>query len=217
MSNTPAIPQVSRAERIADGVMHAMGTSLAIIGAVMLIVLVAGQQSGVTVASVSVYGAALIVSFVASACYHMAPWEVARPTLLRIDHAAIFLKIAGTYTPLVALIGTAFGWIVLGVVWTVAVLGAGMRLFLARGPSRFTTAIYLVLGWFSLALIWPLAQKLPVGGTTLIFVGGLLYTAGTVFHNWERLRFQNAIWHAFVLAASTCFFGAIAWGLAVQG
>ncbi|KAA9008000.1 PAQR family membrane homeostasis protein TrhA [Histidinibacterium aquaticum] len=215
-SYSDAYPTFTRAERIADGVMHFLGMALAITGAVLLIVLSAGHRPGLTVAAVAVYGGAMILSFVVSACYHMTPWERARPMLRRMDHAAIYLKIAGTYTPLVALIGTAFGWIVLAVVWALAMMGAVLRLFVSRAPGRFNTLLYLALGWFSLALIWPLAQRLPAGGTALIVVGGLLYSAGTIFFSWEKLRFQNAIWHGFVLAASGCFFAAIAWGVTLQ-
>jgi hemolysin III len=209
-------PVYSRAEKVADGVMHLMGTSFAITGAVLLIVLVSGAQPPGMVAAISVYGAAMIASFVISACYHMTPWERLRPGLRRLDHAAIFFKIAGTYTPLVALIGSGFAWAVLGVVWVLAAAGALLKLFVARTPGRLNTVLYLVLGWSSLALIWPLAQELPAGGTTLVFAGGLLYTAGTLVLHRENLRFQNAVWHGFVLAASACFFAAIAWGVAAR-
>ncbi|ROU02493.1 PAQR family membrane homeostasis protein TrhA [Histidinibacterium lentulum] len=211
-----AYPVYSRPEKVADGVMHLVGTGFAITGAVLLIVLASGARPPGMVAAVSVYGAAMTLSFVISACYHMTPWERLRPGLRRLDHAAIFLKIAGTYTPLVALIGSTFAWAVLGIVWTLAAAGALIKLFIARAPGRLNTVLYLVLGWSSLALIWPLAQELPAGGTTLVFAGGLLYTAGTVFLHWENLRYQNAVWHGFVLAASACFFAAITWGVAVQ-
>lgn len=209
-------PAYSRAERIADGIMHAIGTTLAITGAVLLVVLVSGSHPAGTTAAVAVYAGALIATFVASACYHMTPWEAARPALRRLDHAAIYLKIAGTYTPLVALIGTAFGWIMLAIVWTLATIGAVAKLILPRS-GRFSTLLYLGLGWLSLALMWPLAQRLPSGGTALIFAGGLLYSAGTLVLSREGLRYQNAIWHFFVLAASGCFFAAISWGVAASG
>ncbi|QQA43252.1 PAQR family membrane homeostasis protein TrhA [Pelagovum pacificum] len=210
-------PVFSRAERIADFAMHFVGLGFAIVGAVLLIVMSAGAKPGLMIAAVSIYGAALIATFAASTLYHFTPWDGARPIFRRLDHAAIYLKIAGTYTPLVALIGSVFAWAVLGAVWLLAVVGAAAKLFFWETPGHWATALYLVLGWLSLALMWPLAQKLPVGGMTLIVIGGLLYSAGTIFYSLKNLRFQNAIWHGFVVAASACFFAAIAWSVAVVG
>ncbi len=216
--NRPAIrtsasyPVQTREERIADFVLHCTGIILAITGAILLIVFSALNASPPTVAAVSVYAAALITTFVVSVFYHFPPWEESRPVFRRIDHAAIYLKIAGTYTPLVALIGTAFAWGVLAVVWTLALGGALARLFFWRGTGNANTVIFLVLGWLSVALLWPIAQTLPLGATVLIVVGGLLYTIGAVLFSLPKLRFQNAIWHGFVIAASACFFATIAWG-----
>ena len=207
----PAYPIYSRAERIADGTIHSIGVILAVTGAVLLIVFSAGLGAS-TVAGVSVYAAALIATFVASACYHMTPWEGVRPILHRIDHAAIFLKIAGTYSPLVVLIGTGFGYVILGIVWALALVGAFARVFFRSSPARLATTLYLVMGWLSIALIWSLARTLPIGATALVVAGGVLYSLGVIFFVWESLRFSNAIWHGFVLAASACFFAAIAMG-----
>lgn len=211
-------PAYSRAERIADGTVHAIGVLLAVTGAVLLIVIAAsggiGGLHGGHVAAISVYGAALIATFVASACYHMTPWERARPALRRLDHAAIYLKIAGTYTPLVVLIGSGFAYVVLGLVWALAIGGAVVKVFFWHAPGRLGPALYLIMGWLSVALIWPMAATLPPIGTGLVVAGGLLYSFGVIFFTWESLRFSNAIWHGFVLAASGCFFAAIALGVA---
>lgn len=205
-------PVYARAERIADGIMHAAGVAFALTGAVLLTVLAAQHQRPGVAVAVGIYGAALMATFVVSACYHMTPWDRFRPRLRRLDHAAIYLKIAGTYTPLVALLGTGFAYAVLAVVWVLALGGALARVFFWRDPGPLGWAIYLVLGWLSLLLLWPLAQTLPVGATILVATGGVLYTAGVIFFAWESLRFSNAIWHGFVLAASACFFAAIAVG-----
>jgi hemolysin III len=207
-------PAYARSERIADGVIHALGVTLAITGTVLLIIFAALWAKGGAgqVAAVAIYGGAITISLVASACYHMTPWERFRPGLRRLDHAAIYLKIAGTYTPLVALIGGAFAWAVLGGVWLLAVLGAVMKIAFWRTPGRFGPALYLGLGWASVLLMLPLAQTLPVAASILVAVGGLLYSVGVVFFTWERLKFANAIWHALVLAGSGCFFAAIAVG-----
>jgi hemolysin III len=222
----PTYPSHARAERIADNVIHTIGVILAITGAVVLIFYVAGHGGAATdlgptgggiggghIAAVFIYAAALIATFTASACYHMTPWEKARPTLRRIDHAAIYLKIAGTYTPLVVLIGSAFAYAILGLVWMLALGGALAKLFFWRNPGRAGTLIYLFMGWLSVALVWPMIQTLPTGAIALVVAGGLLYSAGVIFFVSESLRFSKAIWHGFVLAASVCFFIAIALGI----
>ncbi len=207
-------PVYARAERIADGVIHALGMIFALTGAVLLIVYAAfNGTSGGTIAAVAVYAGALIATFTASAIYHMTPWDRARPVLRRIDHAAIYLKIAGTYTPLVLLIGTGFAYVVLGLVWVLALAGAAAKLFFWSNPGRLGPWLYLVLGWLSVALVWPLVQTLPAVASALIVLGGLLYSAGVIFFSWEKLKFSNAIWHGFVLAASACFFAAITLGV----
>ena len=205
-------PIQTRAERIADGSLHAVGVILAVTGAVLLIVLASGKTGPGTIAAISIYSGALIATFVASAFYHMTPWEDWRPTFRRIDHAAIYLKIAGTYTPLVAFLGSAFAWTMLGVIWALAAIGAVAKLFYWTAPGGFATILYLALGWLSVLLVWPLAQALPVGGLALILIGGILYTIGAILFQIDGLKFQNAIWHGFVLAASGCFFAVITWG-----
>ncbi|WP_334065097.1 PAQR family membrane homeostasis protein TrhA [Limimaricola cinnabarinus] len=208
-------PAYARSERIADGVIHALGVIFALSGAVLLIVFsaLAAEVRAERIAAVAIYGGALVATFSASAFYHMTPWTGLRPVLRRIDHAAIYLKIAGTYTPLVVLIGSAFAYGVLAVVWIVALGGAVAKLFFWKSPGRLGPTLYLLLGWLSVALVWSLALTLPVASTALVVIGGLLYSAGVIFFLWEKLRFSNAIWHGFVLAASACFFAAIAMGV----
>ncbi len=203
-------PDYARSERIADGTMHAVGVLGALSGAIVLIVWSAGAASAGQMAAIAVYGATLIATFAASAFYHFTPWEDIRPLLRRFDHAAIFLKIAGTYTPLVVMIGTGFAYLVLAVVWGLAVVGMVLKLFFWRTPGRFGPALYLIMGWLSLALIWSLWPLVPVSAMVLIAVGGLLYTAGVPFYATEKMKFSIAIWHGFVVAASGCFFAAIA-------
>ena len=203
-------PTYARAERIADGTMHAVGVLGAVTGAVVLIIWSSGNTTAGQIAAISVYVVTLIATFVASAFYHMTPWDSIRPTLRRFDHAAIYLKIAGTYTPLVVMIGSGFAYVVLAVVWGLAVVGIVLKLFFWRTPGRFGPALYLIMGWLSLALIWSLWPIVPVSAMVLMAVGGLLYTAGVPFYASETMKFSIAIWHGFVVAASACFFAAIA-------
>lgn len=210
-------PTYARSERIADGTMHAVGVLGAITGTIVLIVWSTGTATAGQIAAISVYGATLIATFVASAFYHMTPWAGIRPILRRFDHAAIYLKIAGTYTPLVVLIGSWFAYVVLAVIWGLAVLGMVLKLFFWRTPGRFGPALYLVMGWLSLALIWSLWPIVPVPVVVLIAAGGLLYTAGVPFYASETMKYAIAIWHGFVVVASGCFFAAIAMATAALG
>ena len=207
-------PAYARSERIADGTLHAFGVVAALTGAIFLLVWAIGIVSGGLIVALVVYGVALVATFTASAFYHMTPWESIRPTLRRIDHAAIYLKIAGTYTPLVMMIGSFFAYAILGLVWTLALIGMIHKLFFWQTAGRMGSALYLMLGWMSVCIIWPLFGILPGLPLGLITAGGLLYTAGVVFLRWDNLMFGMAIWHAFVVAASACFFAAIVLGTA---
>ena len=208
----------SRPERLADGIIHILGIGAAIIAGTLLIMRAAHHMpeaiGGAGVAAVSIYAGAALCAFVASALYHMTPWDRARPWFHRIDHATIYFKIAGTYTPLVVLMGSVYAYVVLALVWAVAAIGAVGKMMHWLRPGLASTAVYLVLGWASITLIWPLAQTVPTVSLALIMAGGVLYSVGAVFNHWEGLRFSTAIWHGFVLVASGCFFAAIA--LAMQ-
>lgn len=205
-------PKYARSERIADGTMHALGVTGAFAGTIVLMVLAIGVVQGGQIAALCVYGVALIATFSASAFYHMTPWENIRPVLRQIDHAAIYLKIAGTYTPLVVMIGSGFAYLMLAVVWALAIFGMIRKLFYWQVPGRMGSVLYLIMGWMSVVMIGALIPILPSSSIWLIVAGGLLYSAGVVFFQWESLKFSMAIWHGFVLAASACFFVAIATG-----
>jgi hemolysin III len=200
-------PSYTRSERVADGSMHALGVSGSVFGAILLLLWSAPVASPWEIAAVTVYAITLIATFSASAFYHMTPWESIRPALRRIDHAAIYLKIAGTYTPLVVMVGSGLAYVVLGIVWALAIIGMTLKLVFWSTPGRFGPALYLIMGWMSIVLIWSSWSELPRG---YIIAGGLLYTVGVVFHAAKTMKFATAIWHGFVIAASACFFAAIA-------
>jgi len=197
-------PSYSLSERWADGIIHGLGI-IGSIGATAVLATVGDPTS----IALWVYGLIMVAAFTASACYHMTPWEHYRPSLRRLDHATIFLKIAGTYTPLVMLIGTGFSYVVLAVVWAIAAFGVVKKLFFWSRPGLSSTILYLAMGWLSVTLVWPMVQTLPQSAAWLIAAGGLTYTFGVIFYKWESLKFSNAIWHGFVLTASSCFFAAI--------
>ncbi|PIB25039.1 hemolysin III [Amylibacter kogurei] len=205
-------PPYSRPERVADGMMHALGIIGSLVGGVALLILVTRIGERGDIAAATVYAIAMVFAFSASALYHFTPIERLRPTFRKFDHAAIFLKIAGTYTPLVVLIGGGFSYSVLCLVWLIALGGMIWKVFFWQTPNWKSTLLYLALGWLSLALAWPIIQTMPIASSALIAAGGLTYTAGVVFYRWDSLRYSVAIWHGFVLAASACLFSAIILG-----
>jgi len=199
-------PLYTPAERIADGVVHVTGLAAALAGVAAVYSLWALHMDGVTLLAVTVYSLSLLVMLGASAAYHMLAHTPLRPLLRRLDHAAIYVKIAGTFTPLGILLGTAFGYAVLAGVWLCACLGALSKLRMPRGAMTTGWMPYMALGWAGVALILPLSGVLPGMSLALIAGGGLLYSVGVIFYAWESLRFANAIWHVFVALASACFF-----------
>ncbi|MBB5720934.1 hemolysin III [Loktanella ponticola] len=201
-------PTDAKSERIADGSMHAVGVIGSLTGAILLILLTFETASAGQMAALAVYGVALTSTFVASAFYHMTPWPDIRPTLRRIDHAAIYLMIAGTYTPLVVMVDTPLAYAILGIVWILGLIGMTLKLFFWQTPGRYGPALYLIMGWLSIGLIWSIWPVFPRSVIALIAVGGLTYTIGVVFYASEK-KFTTAVWHGFVVAASACFWAAI--------
>lgn len=206
-------PAYTRAERIADGAVHLLGVGAAIFGIIVLFKLFKNQMHGGTFIAISIYAMALLAMLTASATYHIAADTAARPLLRRLDHAAIYLKIAGTFTPLSVFLGTAFGYLILACVWTLALIGAGAKLMAKRGHMTTGSLPYVALGWIGVALFIPLMGVLPVYSLVMLISGGLLYTAGVLFYCWGGLRFANAIWHGFVVVASACFYFGISTAL----
>lgn len=210
-------PNYSRAERIADGIVHVAGVGTAIFGGVMLYQMFSHTLGIGTFAATMIYAAALILMLGASASYHILADTAARPILRRIDHAAIYLKIAGTITPLSVILGTGFAYVILGVVWLLALAGAAGKLMAKRGRISTGWIPYFALGWAGVVLLVPLIGLLPAISLILMGMGGLFYTAGIVFYQWENLRFAMAIWHLFVWIGSGAFFIGISTALAAAG
>lgn len=200
----------SRAERIADGAVHAIGIALAI-GACAALGTLAVQDAGaLKTAALIVYGGGLVAMLGCSAAYNLMPDGSWKAVFRRLDHAAIFLMIAGTYTPFTLVsIGGAWGWGIFGFVWTVALAGVALKLFWHDRFERLSIAVYLLLGWTILIALGPMLSSMSLSAVILLGVGGLLYSLGVVFHLWSRLRFQNAVWHVFVLAAAACHYVAV--------
>ena len=194
----------SVAEIRADGAVHAVGLSLAAL-ALLGFVLMPPAGSSELVA-VAIYLATLVTSLTISAVYNL--WPVSRPKwiLRRFDHSAIYLLIAGTYTPFMVRLGT---WWLLVLVWAVAVAGIALKLLQAGRGDKLSIGLYLALGWSGVAVCGTLVQTFTPTTLWLIGAGGLVYSAGVVFHLWERLPFQNAVWHGFVLVGAGLHYGAV--------
>lgn len=203
----------SKRETLADASVHVIGIIAGLIACASLVAYVLQTQPIKQITATSIYAGAVVFALIASALYHLLPWDRMRPTLRRVDHAAIYIKIAATYTPLVVLIGSGFAYAILAAVWAVALIGALAKLSYWSADAPGALALYLGMGWASVLLIWPMWQSLPGLSTALIIAGGLLYTLGTVFFARTAMRYQNAIWHSFVLSASACFFAAVALGV----
>jgi hemolysin III len=207
----PGLPwNYDRGELVADGVIHAIGICFGLIGAVVIIVIAARAAQGVAIESVLIYAAGLLAMLGFSAAYNMWPISRTKWLLRRFDHSAIYLLIAGTYTPFMTQlkIGLASGVLLTGV-WITAGLGVLLKLVL---PGRFdgmAVVLYLVLGRSGVMFCGPLVASLPSLTFWLLATGGVLYSMGVIFHLWRRLRFQNAIWHGFVLLAAGCHYAAV--------
>jgi len=206
----PKFKEYTREERIADGAVHFAGVAASLIGVTALIVLAAVWQESRTIASVSIYGAGTVAVFFISAVYHLTPPSTTKAILRRIDHAAIFIKIAGTYTPFALVsIGGGLGQLLLWGVWSIAAAGVGLKLGGWRGGEKVSVALYLAQGWLIVLAIGPMRDALEVSELTLCLLGGGLYTVGCAFYLAPNMKFNNAIWHVFVLVASACFYVAI--------
>ncbi len=211
MSRPVAVrPDYTRAERRADAVVHVAGLAFAVVACVILFVGVFPTADGLHRVAISIYGAGLITMLGCSALYNLSAPGERKALYRRLDHAAIFLMIAGTYTPFLLLaVGGTWGVGLLVFVWLVAIAGAAVKLVFPGRFERASICAYLLLGWSVLAALDPVLAAVSPSAVTLLAIGGALYSIGVIFHVWERLPFQNAIWHAFVLAAAACHYAAV--------
>jgi hemolysin III len=199
-----------RAELIADGIVHGVGVFCGLIAATALIVLAGIFASAYEIVSVSVYAAGLLAMLGFSAAYNLWPVSRGKWLLRRFDHSAIYILIAATYTPVFAqLQDRIFAMSLLAGVWSVAAVGIVLKLFLPGRFDRVSVGLYLAMGWSGLIAYDAGLSSLPQLALWFIVAGGLLYSLGVIFHAWQRLRFQNAIWHSFVLLGAACHYTAV--------
>jgi len=199
----------SAAEELAHSLTHGLGLLLGIVALVLLVVFAAQRGTAVHVVSCAIYGATLVILYASSTLYHALPAGRGKRVFGIFDHAAIFLLIAGTYTPftLVTLSGR-WGWSLFAVVWGIAVAGVLLESISRGRKRRLQLILYLAMGWLIVVAARPLVRELPAAGLALIMGGGAAYTLGVIFFVWRR-PFHHAVWHVFVLAGSICHFFAV--------
>jgi hemolysin III len=199
-----------RAELIADGIVHIVGICFGLIAATALIVLTAVYATARDVAVVSVYVVGLLAMLVLSATYNLWPISRAKWVLRRLDHSAIYILIAATYTPFIMELKDSYFAIALLIgVWCVAIVGVVLKLALPGRFDRVAVGLYLAMGWSGTMLYDAVVKALPTMAIGFVVAGGVLYSLGVIFHAWQRLRFQNAIWHGFVLLGAACHYTAV--------
>ncbi len=192
---------------LVNGITHGIGFGMSSVALVVLLTMAANRGSARLIVACAIYGATLVTLYLASTLYH-AVWSPRLKRVLQIvDHVAIYLLIAGTYTPitLVSLRGGQ-GWLLFGVIWAMALLGSLVKIFWFGRFPRATLMLYLLMGWGALTVARPLVESLTHGGAAWLAAGGLAYSIGVIFFRWESLRYHHAIWHVFVMLGSTCHF-----------
>lgn len=212
MYQTPSDASESYAvgEEIANSITHGIGTGLSVIGGIVLIVFAALYGDAWRIVSFSIYSVTLVTLYLASTLYHSVR-DLRLKTIFKVlDHACIYLLIAGTYTPflLVSLRGP-WGWTLLGVIWGVALVGIIFKTFSAHRFRRFLVFGYLLMGWLGVIAGRELLVRVPAEGLLWLALGGVLYTVGVLFYAWRKLPYGHAIWHLFVLGGSICHYLAV--------
>ncbi|WP_322803351.1 hemolysin III family protein [Vibrio alfacsensis] len=207
----PQKAQYSQGEELANSITHGIGMIFGIVGLILLLIKAADHQADtLTMTSMAIYGSSIIVLFMASTLYHAIPHPQAKRWLKTFDHCAIYLLIAGSYTPfLLVSLRTPLAIGLMMVIWTIALIGIIMKVAFVYRFKKLSLMTYLVMGWLSLIVIYQLAVHLDIGGLTLLAVGGLVYSVGVIFYVTKRIPFNHAIWHGFVLAGCVCHFFAI--------
>ena len=201
----------SPGEEIANSVSHGAALVAAAVAAPFPIVAAVGRGATAGVVGASVFGAAMVLLYAASMLYHAIPHPRAKRVFRNLDHGAIYLLIAGTYTPFtLGALGGPWGWSLFGVVWTLAAAGLALKAFDRISHPAWSTGLYLAMGWSVLIALGPLVERVATGGLVLLVAGGLAYTAGVVFFTLDsRLRYGHFVWHLFVVVGTACHYFAV--------
>ncbi|MGO9172932.1 MAG: PAQR family membrane homeostasis protein TrhA [Rhodomicrobium sp.] len=205
----PLFPSYTRLEHFADVCVHVASLLFAGTATVILLVAAIGTLPAADIAGLIVYCIGLMGMFAASAAYNLVSRRDLKEVLRRLDHAAIFIMIAGSYTPFALVVGGGAGRAMLAAVWAIAVIGVAIKLRFPRRLDKLSVLLYLAQGWIVILALEPVAASLPSHALWLLLAGGILYTLGVPFHLMEWMRFHNVIWHIFVLGGAACQFVAI--------
>ena len=203
----------TRAEEIANSISHGLGFLLAIASLPLLLAFSSERVSAINIVAMCVFSATMMLLYGVSTLYHAVPQGRAKAWLNRCDHAAIYLFIAGSYTPFVlGVLRGGWGWSLFGVVWACGLLGFTAKLMNRLKHPLWSTGLYVAMGWVAVVAAAPLVARMPGAGLALLVAGGLLYTAGAVVFMFDsRVRFAHFVWHLFVLGGSACHFFAVLW------
>ena len=197
-------------EEIMNGVTHGLGAALSIAGLTILVVLAVMSGNVRQIVGFSIYGASLIILYLASTLYHSFQKPEVKRVLKIIDHAAIYLLIAGTYTPFL-LVGVqgAWGWTMLVLIWGLAILGISFKTLFIDRFQKLSVLGYVLMGWLSVLIIKSLLDTIAVGGLIWLAVGGAIYTIGVIFYSLKKIPYMHGVWHLFVLGGSICHYFAV--------
>jgi len=199
-------------EELANALSHGIGLLCAVAATPVLIVAAASRGGAANVVGSSVFGATLVLLYLTSTLYHSTPDGPRKLRLRKFDHAAIYLLIAGSYTPFtLGVLGGPWGWTLFGIVWGAAAIGVREKLVEGVRYPRLSTAMYVVMGWLVLIAIRPLLLNMPSHGIRWLVAGGVSYTAGVAFFAARRMPYSHLVWHLFVLTGSVCHFFAVLW------
>ena len=203
---------ISVREEIANSISHGFGLVLALIALPILVLSAMRIGSTQFIVGAVIYGTTMVMLYLASTLYHSITHEPAKRFFRLFDHSAIFLLIAGTYTPFtLGVLRGAWGWSLLVTIWSLAITGIVMKALHGTRHSWVSMVLYIVMGWLAIVAIKPMIQLVPVPGIVLIFAGGVAYTGGLAFYAARSLRYSHFIWHLFVIAGTTCHFFAVLW------
>ena len=215
MSISFAVPEreQSRGEEIANSVSHGIGLVAALVATPLLVLQAVRRGDTGFIVGASVFAATMVLLYLASTLYHALPIGKAKRVFRVIEHSAIFLLIAGTYTPFtLGVLRGAWGWTLLGLVWGLAVAGVALKTLNRMSHPIISTSLYLLMGWLILIAVNPLYARVPASGLLWLVAGGVAYTAGVAFFAADsRLRYSHFIWHLFVMAGTACHYFAVFW------
>ena len=215
MSLSFAVPEreQSRGEEIANSISHGVGLVAALVATPFLVLQAVRRGDTGFIVGASVFAATMVLLYLASTLYHALPIGKAKRVFRVIEHSAIFLLIAGTYTPFtLGVLRGAWGWTLLGLVWGLAVAGVALKAFNRMSHPIISTSLYLLMGWLILIAVNPLYARVPASGLLWLVAGGVAYTAGVAFFAADsRLRYSHFIWHLFVMAGTACHYFAVFW------